>query len=74
MDYCYLRREETVQVTLSLRITTIIVVGMLVLLLNYGDLSTADIYTDSAHGNISYGVKRSGTGKNIGVFIIDRKV
>ena len=52
MDYCYLKREETGQVTLSLRTTTIIVVGMLVLLLNCGDLATADIYADSAHGNI----------------------
>ena len=40
--------------------TTIwIVVGLFMWALSYGDVATADVYSDSAHGNTIYGVNRS---------------
>lgn len=39
----------------------LIIVALFVWGLIYSGVATADVYTDSAHGNTSYGVKRSGT-------------
>lgn len=36
-----------------------IVVGLFMWALSYGDVATADVYSDSAHGNTRYGVNRS---------------
>lgn len=50
--------------------TVLIVVAVLVWLLSWAGVATADIYADSAHGNNDplpgYGVNRSGTGYDIG--------
>ncbi len=49
-------------------VTILVVVGMLVwvLMAHYAIAWAAATYTDSAHGNASYGVNRSGTGYPIG--------
>ena len=41
--------------------TILIIVALFVWGLISSDVATADVYTDSAHGNTSYGVKRKGT-------------
>ena len=46
--------------------TILIIVALFVWGLISSGVATADVYTDSAHGNTSYGVKRSGTGYTTG--------
>jgi hypothetical protein len=48
--------------TSYLPITILVIVGVLVWVLNSGSIATAGVYADSAHGNTSYGVHRSGAG------------
>jgi hypothetical protein len=40
----------------------VVVIGVFLYLLSNANVSTADVYADSAHGNTSYGVHRSDAG------------